>query len=45
MAIKDDLPEGLYVVRNLAKTTMCLDVSGGGVANGSNIQVYTKNNS
>jgi hypothetical protein len=43
VAIKDDLPEGLYVVRNLAKTTMCLDVSGGGVANGSNIQVYTNN--
>ena len=43
MAIKDDLPEGRYVIRNLAKTSLVLDVSSGGYANGSNIQVFTNN--
>ena len=43
MAIKDDLPEGLYVIRNLANTNLVLDVDGAQKPNGTNIQVYDQN--
>ena len=43
MGIKDDLPEGLYVIRNCASTNYVLDVYEKGMANGSNIIVCTAN--
>lgn len=43
MAIKDDLPEGLYVIRNLANTSLVMDVDGAQKPNGTNIQVFTQN--
>ncbi len=43
MAIKDDLPEGLYVLRNLVDSDLVLDAQDKGGANGTNLMVCQLN--
>lgn len=40
---KNALADGVYSIRNLLNTAYALDVAGGGVANGANVQLYRYN--